>query len=405
VARDLRLFYLFRLLSTSYLFVPVSVFYALSRGMSLVEIGILKAVYAGVVILTEVPTGALADRVGRRRAMMVGALAMAAACLVFSLGRGFELFALGEALAALSMTLCSGADSAYLFDLLNDNGRGEEYPRREGTASAWHLGGSTLAFAAGGLLGSVDLVLPYVVTAIVASVAFVVALCMREGRPAQRDVLSARDTVQQMVASFRLVGSRQKLMWGIGYSAVVFALLRSTEYIYQPYLASAGFGIATTGLIFAAAYLIAATVAHRAHTLRGRFSEPTLLFGLLGTLVVTFLVMGRTTVGVVSLAVLLVQAAANGLYSPLVKPLLNREIDDSRRRATVLSVESMVRRGAFLLLSPVIGWLMQSSGPGAGLLLCGAVGLVGMGALALLRRGSPRRAGEETAAVAPDLTR
>jgi hypothetical protein len=324
---------------------------------------------------------------------------------VFSLGHGFVLFALAEALGALSMTLCSGADSAYLFDLLNDNGRGEEYPRREGTASVWHLGGSTLAFAAGGLLGSIDLVLPYVVTAGVASLAFFVALCMREERAARTDVLSARDTVEQMAASFKLVARRDKLLWTIGYSAVVFAMLRSTETIYQPYLESAGFSIAHTGLIFAGVYLIAATVAHRAFALRGRLSEPVLLFGLLGTLVVTFLVLGSTTTGLLSLVILPVQAVVNGLYSPLVKPLLNREIDDSRRRATVLSVESMVRRGAFLLLSPLLGWLMQSSGPASALLFCGAFGLVGLGALGLSRRATPlaKRPPAEPA-VAPDLT-
>ena len=76
MAHDLRLFYVFRLLSTSYLFVPVSVWFALSRGLGLVEVGLLKAVYAGMVILSEVPTGVIADRVGRRRAMMAGAFAM-----------------------------------------------------------------------------------------------------------------------------------------------------------------------------------------------------------------------------------------------------------------------------------------------------------------------------------------
>src|SRR5262249_7989279 len=137
MARDLRLFYLFRLLSTSYLYVPVSVAFALSRGLGLFEVMLLSTVYCAAVILTEVPTGALADRLGRRATMMAGAVAMVAACLTYTFANGFAAFAVATGLAALSMTLCSGADSAYLFDLLNDHGRGDEYPRREGTASAW----------------------------------------------------------------------------------------------------------------------------------------------------------------------------------------------------------------------------------------------------------------------------
>src|SRR5258705_12672154 len=101
MARHLRLFYVFRLLSTSYLFVPVYVAFALSRGMSLVEVMLLKSLYGAVIICTEVPTGAFADRVGRRMAMMLGALAMVAACLLYQVAHGFTLFAVAEGFAGL----------------------------------------------------------------------------------------------------------------------------------------------------------------------------------------------------------------------------------------------------------------------------------------------------------------
>jgi predicted MFS family arabinose efflux permease len=384
MARDLRLFYFFRLLSTSYLFVPVSVAYALSRGLSLVEVMLLNTVYCSVVILTEVPTGAIADRVGRRATMMAGALAMVAACSVYALAHGFAWFAVAEGLAALSMTLCSGADSAYLFDLLNDHGRGDEYPRREGTASAWHQAGQALAFAAGGLLGAGNLMLPYLVTAAVASVAFLVALSMGERYvPVLKDrpALSPREYVAHVRDAFGAVRRSGPLLWVIAYSAVVFVLLRATVYAYQPYLKESGFDIAQTGLIYAAVYLVAAAVAHNYDGLRRWLAEPMLVWMLLGTLVVTFVILGSIR-GPWALVVMGVQAAANGLYSPLVKHLLQREIERSHQRATVLSVESMARRLAFGIFSPAVGGLMAASGAAAGLILCGVFGLAGMLALA-----------------------
>ncbi len=385
MARDLRWFYLFRLLSTSYLFVPVSWLYATSRGLDIVEVLLLGSIYCVTVIFSEVPTGALADRIGRRRAMMAGALVMVAACLTYYVAHGFWTFAAAEMLGALSMTLCSGADSAYLFDLLNDNGRGHEYPRREGTASTWHQGGQTLAFAAGGLLGAYDLALPYLVSAGVASLAFVVALSMRQDRPQEHAgtrLPGAREMLVQMRGAFRAVARQRRLQWVIAYSAIVFVLLRATIYIYQPYLKQAGYGIASTGLIFAGVYLVAAVVAHHANGLRQRMSDASLLWLLGGTLVATFLVLGALPGGKWAIGVLAIQAAANGLYSPLVKPLLNNEIDDSRRRATVLSVESMARRIAFGLFSPAIGQVMDSWGTRAGLTACGVFGLLGLMALA-----------------------
>src|SRR5262249_49553771 len=190
-------------------------------------------------------------------------------------------------------TLCSGADSAYLFDLLNDHGRGDEYPRREGTASAWHQAGQALAFLAGGLLGARNLVLPYVVTAGVASVAFFVALFMREDGAPRQPAMAPREYVAHMRESIRLVAGRGALRWAIAYSAVAFVVLRATEYAYQPYLKASGFSIAETGMVYAAVYLVAAGVAHHFGALRRWFSEPTLVWGLLGTLIVTFLILGN----------------------------------------------------------------------------------------------------------------
>ena len=78
------------------------------------------------------------------------------------------------------------------------------------------------------------------------------------------------------------------------------------------------------------------------------------------------------------------QAVANGIYSPLTKPLLNAEIADSSRRAAVLSVESMARRAAMGMFSPLVGLYGETDV----MLLCGAVGLGGF----VAARDRPRAA-------------
>src|SRR5262249_4753779 len=99
---------------------------------------------------------------------------------------------------------------------------------------------------------------------------------------------------------------------------------------------------------------------------------------------VTYVVLGRfaTLWGV---GLLVAQKAVDGLYSPVTKELLNQEIDDRGRRATVLGVESMVRRIAFGLFAPACGLLFDRHGRAAPFYLCGVVGLVG-GMLLAARR-------------------
>jgi Major Facilitator Superfamily len=398
MARDLRLFYVFRLLATSYLWQPCFIYFMASRGLSFEQAATLGAVYSAVLILAEVPTGAFADRIGRRRSMMLGALAMVGSSFVSYGAHSMATFGLAECLAAVSMSLCSGADSAYLFDFLQDRGAAHEYARRESVASAAHLVGAGVACALGGALAQIDLALPYLATAGVSGTALLVSLFLHDDPPRATthptaplgDVLRA--WVHHMGEAVRDVARSGRLAWLVGYSAVVFVLLRVTVYLYQPYLDARDFSLPAIGLVYAGVYLVGAVIAAKTSALRRRFGDEVLLWALLGTLAASFLLLtavsGPWAVGLIG-----VQAFATGLYSPLVKPLLNREITDSSRRATVLSVESIARRGAMTVFLPLAGL----AGAASALTLCGVLGLGGLVVLALLAGGrSPGLRGAPT---------
>ena len=379
LVRNLRLFYAFRLLATSYLFVPIFMLFQADRGLSFFERLALGGIYSGVIILVEVPTGVFADRLGRRRSMLWGAIAMVASCLLATRANGFVEFAIAESLAALSMALISGADSAYLYDLLAAHDRVAEYSRRESVASAWHLLGSACAFAGGGALAQVHMALPYLVTAGVATVAAVLA-CLLEEDVEPHDRMERAGWFQQTFAALDEVVRNGKLLWLVGYSAVVFALVRATIYVYQPYLAERGLGTLEIGLLFAGVNLIAALVSMRTWQLRTAFGDDKLLWGLLAVLGISFIGLASAGAGPWMLALLFVQAVASGIYSPLTKPLLNREIR-SENRAAVLSVESMGRRAAIGVFAPLVGLYGQANV----MFLCGAVGLAGLVILAFAR--------------------
>ena len=98
--RDLRWFYAYRLLATSYLFIPIFMLFQDQRGLSYAGRLVLGGVFSATIVLAEVPTGVFADRFGRRRSMLLGALVMIASCLI--------------------------AASSYLYDLLAAHDRGHE---------------------------------------------------------------------------------------------------------------------------------------------------------------------------------------------------------------------------------------------------------------------------------------
>lgn len=404
LARDLRLFQLYRFLSTSYLFGPILVLFFTRRGLSMTEVTLLNSVYAITAIVFEVPTGVLADRFGRRRAMVLGSLLMAAGCALDYLGHSFAIFAVGEGLLALGMTLSSGADSAWLYDLLVDAGREHEYRRREGAASASKLIGAGIALAVGGRLGERDLGTPYLVTVFICLAASVLALLLRESPPASH--ASRRGFIDRMREGGRTVLSRPALAFAVLFSTLVFTLVRMGLYLHQPYLSAAGFDLARVGDVMAVCSLAAALAAHRIDGLRRALGERALVLLLPLALAASYGVMGGLVAGW-GVALLLLQSLVNGAWSPFSKELINREVLDSSQRATVLSVESMVRRLAFGAFAPVAGVAFTRAGLRGGLLACSLFGFLGTAALAvhlLRRRTSLGRGfeGERTPTPLPD---
>ena len=386
---DLRLFFAYRVLSTAFVFQPVLVLFFQERGLDFTDIALLNTVYALTAIVCEVPTGVLADRFGRRRAMVAGAVLMAIGCLVDYRGASFWAFAVGEGLLALGLTLSSGADSAYLYDLLRDAGRLDKYRAYEGRATAGKMIGAAAALAVGGLVGRHHLDDTYAVSAVVCVVAALTAMLLGERRVAAATV--ARRMLPAMGAAARTVLSRAPLRRAVLFSVLTFTLLRMGLYLQPTWLDATGLGVGWIGLLLALISLIGAIGAARIEAVRRRIGERGLVVVLPLALGACYLVLGRSGLPL-GLGLLALHAVANGVYSPLSKDLLNRQISDSSQRATVLSVESMARRLGFGAFAPLAGFLIDRHGLAAGLQITGALGLLGavaMGVLALsARRGA-----------------
>ncbi|MCW5802710.1 MAG: hypothetical protein KIT31_10010, partial [Deltaproteobacteria bacterium] len=173
-----------------------------------------------------------------------------------------------------------------------------------------------------------------------------------------------------------------RLAWIVAYSTVVFILLRATIYVYQPYLESRGFGSVAIGATFAGTFVVGAVVALRTPALCARLGEHRLVWGLLAMLALSFVGLAGTGAGPWMLALLVVQAVATGMASPLTKPIMNREIADASHRAATLSVESMARRLAMGIFAPLVGLYGEIDV----MLVIGLVGLGGLAALLLAAR-------------------
>jgi MFS family permease len=139
--------------------VPLYPLYALlfaDSGLSGAQISALFAIWSAVALLAEVPSGALADRFGRRSALVGAGVFQAAGYAAWTAWPTFAGFAAGFVLWGLGGPLVSGAQEALLYDGLAAVGAEAEYPRINGWVHAAVLLAGLPAAAAATVLYSAD---------------------------------------------------------------------------------------------------------------------------------------------------------------------------------------------------------------------------------------------------------
>ncbi|UYM03904.1 MFS transporter [Solicola gregarius] len=117
--------------------IPLYAVYALlfaDHGLSTGEISSLFVIWSVTAFAAEVPSGAWADTVPRRRLLALSSLIYAAGFATWIVAPGYAGFATGFVLWALSGALMSGTYEAYLYDELAALGAATSYPRLLGFA-------------------------------------------------------------------------------------------------------------------------------------------------------------------------------------------------------------------------------------------------------------------------------
>jgi MFS family permease len=93
-----------------------------SRGLDQFQINSVLAAYFVVMFLTDVPTGAFADAMGRRRSFMLGCAVRTSAFLIYFFAHRYAVFLLAESIDGIGSTFCNGAIDAWGVDALDAAG-------------------------------------------------------------------------------------------------------------------------------------------------------------------------------------------------------------------------------------------------------------------------------------------
>jgi MFS family permease len=156
--RNARLFVLFRVLYNARAYYPILAIFFTDLGLTLDQFVMLNFIWAGAIFLLEVPSGALADTLGRKRLLVLSSAIMVAemALLLAAPKDGgwllLFLCGLNRFLSGTSEAAASGADEAIAYDTLPAEGRESAWDEIMATMMRWQAAGFLVAMTLGGLL-------------------------------------------------------------------------------------------------------------------------------------------------------------------------------------------------------------------------------------------------------------
>ncbi len=388
--RNIRLFIALRIFFNARFYYPVFTILFLDFGLSIEQFALLNTVWAVTIVLAEVPSGALADIVGRKHLLVATSLLMIVELMMISfvpLGNMelvFWVFLCNRVLSGLAEAMASGADEALAYDTLVEKGRADDWPRVLDIQMRMQSAGFVITMTLGALVYDPDTVnqillwlgssatvtqqesmrYPLYLTLVLGLLAMITTLSMKD--PQVGGPKHSRDS-----SLLEIISKAWKLTWQVGHWILItpFALvvilfgmtcdhtLRMIVTMNSQYLRLINYPEASFGLIGSGIGMLGIIVPKVARSMTGRYTPVQNLMILI--LITMAGLWGLASFvpyyGLVPLVLVFVGMMLTSFFT---SHYLNR-ITSSEKRATVLSFKGLSFNLAYGMIGLFYAGLMK----------------------------------------------
>ncbi|PIQ08200.1 MAG: MFS transporter [Ignavibacteriales bacterium CG18_big_fil_WC_8_21_14_2_50_31_20] len=227
-------------------FEPFLLLFFYSKGISFLQIGILYAIREIAINIFEIPSGIIADALGRRKTLASSFLVYIIAFILFYLYSSFLLFAFAMLFYALGDAIRSGINKAMIVDYLKRTEQIGQKVKYYGHTRSWSQLGSALSSLAGGILyffnenlNAIFLfsIIPYLVD-------FVNVLSYPKYLDEyERKHISAKDNIKFITNSFIQAFRKKELLHSLINSSIYSGYYKAMKDFIQPFLKSLAIAI------------------------------------------------------------------------------------------------------------------------------------------------------------------
>jgi MFS family permease len=374
----------------------INTIFLLDAGLSNFEAFAANAFFTAGMLLFEIPTGIVADTVGRRESYLLGTVTLMASTLLYVLlwqvEAPFWSWALVSMLLGLGFTFFSGAVEAWLVDALTATGYEGSlesvFGRGQMVSGAAMLTGSVTG---GFLAEQTSLGVPFVVRGAILAMMLVIAhrvmhdvgfTPQKGGRPLteMRRIAAASIDHGWRVPAVKWLMLQSLFTGGVGF----YGFYALQPYLLELYGDPGAYQIAgLVAAIVAGAQILGGVVAPHLRRLFRRRTSALIAIAALDVLTLAIIGVVDDFAAVVAMTVAWGMLFAAAM--PIRQAYLNGLIP-SQQRATILSFDASMSSAGGVWSQPVLGRTADAWGYGASYLAAAAITTLALPFLALTRR-------------------
>jgi MFS family permease len=374
-------FSLYGFLKNQRYFEPFLMLAFVEKGLSFLQIGVLFAFREVCVNLFEIPSGAVADLYGRRRAMVVSFAAYIVSLATFAMSTNVAWLFAAMFTYAIGNAFRSGTHKAMIFDWVRIHGRSDEKTRVYGYTRSWSKLGSAVSVVLGAALVFYTGAYSYIFW--FAIIPYALNIVNFLGYPAELDgeqdaPVSFGALFSVLWESLREVAGRRPLRRAVLESLGFEGVFHATKDYLQPILRQTAMGLPVllmvsdmkrtavlVGVVYFVLHVLSSAAARQAHRVvdAAGGEEPAadilwavdwLLFaGLLASLII-----GWQASAIAAFVLLM---AVQNLWRPALVSRINT-YSTPEMGATVLSIEAQAKSLGTMMIAPLVGWAVDTTG-------------------------------------------
>jgi MFS family permease len=375
----------------------VNTLFLLDAGLNIAEVFIANAFFTVGMVLFEIPTGVIADTLGRRVSFLLSAIVLMLATLGYVMGSlidaGLTWFVVFSIFLGLGFTFYSGAVEAWLVDALKATHYEGELDHV--FARSAQITGLAMLIGAvgGGIIGTLNIAIPFVLRALMLGIVFLIAYLGMHDIGYQAKPLSLHTIPGEMWKltqdSIRFGWKQPQLRILMMMAFIQFGFMSWAFYAWQPYFLEL-FGdlgaVWIAGIV--SALLSLSTIVGNTFvdwSTRHDGRRTSLIIGAILLFSVSMLGIGLVGEFYLAVGLLLVGMASIGVLGPVRQAYIHHLIP-THQRASVLSVDSMISSAGGIILQTTLGQVALTASISAGYVIGGALTMLCLPLAWILRR-------------------